>query len=62
MLADLYRRIEDAADQASARLEPGLMDRRAMTTSAQIAGLNPCPGARMRLPEPWLLLAIGESD
>lgn len=44
MLADLYRRIEDAADFAAGQLEPTLMDRRRMNHIAADDGADPLPG------------------
>lgn len=43
-LSDLYRRIEDAADNACADLEPSLMDRRVMNNVAADDGADPLPG------------------
>ena len=45
MLADLYARIEAAADCASPNLEPGLMDRRVMNNIAADDGAGPLPGS-----------------
>ena len=43
-LADLYERIEAAADHASSMLEPGLMDRQVMNNVAADSGPDPLPG------------------
>ena len=45
MLADLYGRIEEAADFAAAHIEPGLMDRRVMNNIAADQGDAPLPGS-----------------
>lgn len=61
-LADLYQRIEDAADHASAQLEPDLMDRRVMNNVAADSGENPLPGGGdMVAGAMALLLAIREA-
>ena len=44
MLSALYQRIEAAADHASAELEPGLMDRKAMNNVTADDGADPLPG------------------
>lgn len=44
-MADLYHRIEYAADHASPELEPGLMDRRVMNNVQADDGADPLPGA-----------------
>lgn len=63
MLSDLYRRIEDAADYASAQIEPGLMDRRAMNNLQADSGTDPLPGGGDAVAGAMaLLLSIGESD
>lgn len=43
-LAVLYRRIEDAADNASGLIQPDLMDRKAMNNLAADSGDDPLPG------------------
>ncbi len=61
-LSDLYQRIEDAADHASAMLEPGLMDRRVMNNVSADSGDEPLPGSGdMAAGAMALLLAIRES-
>lgn len=45
MLADLYARIEDAADHAAGQLEPGMMDRRVMNSLTADDGADPLPGS-----------------
>lgn len=60
-LADLYRRIEDAADSASSNLEPGLMDRRVMNNVTADSGTDPLPGSADAVAGAMaLLLAIRE--
>lgn len=62
-LADLYRRIEDAADSASAMLEPGLMDRRVMNNVTADSGPEPLPGSGDAVAGAMaLLLAIREAE
>lgn len=62
-LADLYRRIEDAADFASAQLDPPLMDRLAMNNVLADSGEDPLPASADAVAGAMaLLLAIHESD
>ncbi|TKD17940.1 hypothetical protein FBT96_12410 [Rhodobacter capsulatus] len=63
MLADLYRRVENAADHASSQIEPDLMDKRAMNNLQADSGEDPLPGGAAAVAGAMaLLLAIGDIE
>ena len=63
MMAQLYARIEDAADFAASHIEPGLMDRRVMNNIAADQGDDPLPGSGdMVAGAMALLLALSDDD
>lgn len=62
MLADLYQRVEDAADGACSMIEPDLSDRMVMNNIAADCGDDPLPGRGPDVAGAMaLLLAIKES-